>query len=182
MQKRIFLKIEHFKAFVLMLIGAESIHLVYEPVLDSTDATMNRNTEDSENSRNRGCNSCESRHKWYEPRKRKILLFAGSFFAISGIIILTAVIAFKSGVIDDFNHFRKRYEPITEEDFLGAGENDVMKVGSAWMLRNVFKRNLFDISLFTIELLSIINSVVHVLSLLRIFASTLRPKATQKTT
>ena len=149
-----FIKIEHFKAFILMLVGAESIHLVYEPPLpplkDSNStrdpASQNLNgtanpsgTENSEKSKNRGCKSCESRHPWYIPRKRKILLVAGSFFAISGIIILTAVVAFKNGVIDDFNRFRKRYEPITEEDFLGVG--DAMKVGTAWTLRKVFKDN-----------------------------------------
>ena len=126
-----------------MLVGAESIHLVYEPPLPPADqASQHLNgaadpsgNENSEQSNNRGCKSCESRHPWYIPRKRKILLVAGSFFAVSGIIILTAVVAFKNGVIDDFNRFRKRYEPITEEDFLGVG--DAMKVGTAWTLRNV---------------------------------------------
>lgn len=146
------IKIEHFKAFILMLVGAESIHLVYEPPqdLNSTKDQASQKeplngtadpsgTENSEPSKNRGCKSCESRHPWYIPRKRKILLVAGSFFAISGIIISTAVVAFKNGVIDDFNRFRKRYEPITEEDFLGVG--DAMKVGTAWTLRKVFRDN-----------------------------------------
>ena len=148
-------EIEHLKAFIFMLIGSESIHLVYEPVLEpqqapkSIDAQASKklksttdptDTENSEDSSNQGCNTCKGipAHKWYIPRKRKFLLVAGSLFAIAGIIILTAVVAFKTGVIDDFNRFRKRYEPITEEDFLGVGGG--MKIGRAWMLRKVFKR------------------------------------------
>ena len=128
-----------------MLIGAESIHLVYEPPITDSQAsqspnerdhvTAQENTENSNDSNNRGCKSCESRHPWYKPRKRKILLTAGTCFTISGIFILTAVVSFKLGVIDDFSRFRKRYEPITEEDFLGNGGG--MKRGNAWILRKV---------------------------------------------
>ena len=142
-----------------MLIGSELIHLVYEPPLEpppapkSIDAQASQklkrttdpnDVENSEDSSNLGCHSCKDipAHPWYIPRKRKFLLVAGSLFAIAGIIILTAVVAFKNGVIDDFNRFRKRYEPITEEDFLGVG--GAMKVGRAWMLRKVFKRLLYE--------------------------------------
>ena len=130
-----------------MLIGAESIHLVYEPPITDSQASQSLNerdnaadpgnTENSNDSNNRGCKSCESRHPWYKPRKRKILLAAGTCFTISGILILTAVVSFKLGVIDDFSRFRKRYEPITEEDFLGNG--GAMKRGNAWILRKVSK-------------------------------------------
>ena len=152
-------EIEHLKAFIFLLIGSELIHLVYEPVLEppqapkSIDAQASQkfksttdptDTENSEDSSNQGCNSCKGipAHPWYIPRKRKFLLVAGSLFSIAGIIILTAVVAFKNGVIDDFNRFRKRYEPITEEDFLGVG--GAMKIGRAWMLRKVFKRLFYE--------------------------------------
>lgn len=150
-----------------MLIGAESIHLVYEPPITDSPASQNliqaenraniENVEDS-GTKNRGCKSCESRHPWYKPRKRKFLLIAGSLFTISGIIILTAVVAFKLGVIDDFSRFIKRYEPITEEDFLGVG--GAMKWGKAWILRNVFSTQCFSASRYR-DLNRIIRELIH---------------------